>query len=527
VSIEIINLRNFKNTDNDKAIDAAFPVLAFECEVSVPVEKEIDAYEEAILKLILIGLTKSNIQKTLNITESLCGSIFANLEIRNYIENTSNGYTLTPKAHDYLNGLEITNPATESKFGYILASAIKKEPLWYFHEGDIFNIPRSDSKLVEKKLTIENNEDKTFEGADIPAWRLEKAFFQYCRNIETQENKGIASDEEIIDLFADIEADLSEADYQDESEESAENDNKENKVTRNLLVRKLRRKPQKLYLQMRIVIDVSIPGGFSVESPFDFDGYDNELFLRQIQWIMNPVHNVRINKAKFSDFMSNEIHRFLPRGGVNVNKDVFIMGKLPVLSTERNKYMRVFEDTGMIIDLMQQKNLTPLSKENIVGDFNRKLIECLMERLFRTVPEAVRKKINTLAYNDFNRTGDMVDKFADVIGVGRNVLPQKSDVVYSAIKRLKYTNGNSIYEKLLNLIVYQYYLPSPQIKRFFQIECIEDYIKTVYNLNRIRNSASHSTDKIFTDQDYNYYIDHVFDVANRLLESLKEEARYE
>jgi len=523
VSIEILKLRYFTNADSTKGIDVAFPVLSFECEVSVPVEKEIDAYQEAILKLILIGLTKKNIQKTLNITESLCGSILANLEVRNYIESISNGYELTPKAHNYLNKLEITEPDTESKFGYILASAIKKEPLWYFHEGDILNIPRSDSKLLENKLTIENNEDKTFENADISGWRLEKAFSLYCRIIEIQEknNKNTVSNEEIMDLFSDIEADLSEADYQDGSEKFAEKDNegKKNAVSRNLRVRKLKSKPKKLYLQTRILIDTSIPGGFLVESPFDFDGCDNVLFLRQIQWIMNPVHKVYIGKNKFSEFMSNEIHKFLPKNSVNnVDKDLFIMNKLPILYTEREnkKYKQVFEDTSMIIELMQQKNLPLLTKENIVGDFHRKLFECLIKFLFRSVPEENRKKINQRARNDFrDKKGNMVEKFAKVIGVDRNVLPK--DIVYSVKKR------NGIYEKFFNLIVYQYYQPSPQIRRFFQIEGIENYIKIVYKLNGIRNSASHSIDRTFTDQDYNYYIDHIFDVANRLLESLKEE----
>jgi hypothetical protein len=524
MSIEIINLRNFKDTDNDKAIDVAFPVLAFECEVSVPVEKEIDAYQEAILKLILTGLTKSNIQKTLNITESLCGNIFANLEIRDYIVKTSNGYTLTPKANIYLTENKISNPDTESRFGYILASAIKKEPLWYFHEGDIFNIPRSDSKLVEKKLTKENSEDETFKNAEIPGWKLERAFFRYCRIIEIQENKNITTEEEIIDLFTGIEADLSEADYQDESEKSAEIDNEKNPVTKNLLVRKLRRSPKKLYLQMRIIIDVSVPGGFSVESPFDFDGYDNVLFLRQVQWIMNPIQNVYFSKNKFSEFMLNEIHKFLPKGIVNADKDVYFRGNLPILYTEKNKYKRIYEDTGMIFNLMHQNNPDLLTKENIVGNFSRKLIESLMERLFRTVSEDNRKKINTLAYDDFKRNGDMmVEHFAKVIGVDRNVLPPNADTVFSAIKKLNYTNGNSIYEKLLNLIVYQYYQPSPQIRKFFQIKGIKDYLSIVYKLKEIRNSASHSTDKPFTDDDYYYFIDHIFDVANRLLESLEEE----
>jgi len=540
VSNEILNLRNLKNPDNKNVIDVAFPVLAFECEVSVPVEKEVDAYQEAVLKLISIGLTKKNIQKTLNITESLCGAIFANMETHRYIENTSRGYALTEKAYNYLNNFEITNPDTESKFGYILTNAIKKEPLWYFYEGDILNIPRSDSKLIENKLTIGNNEVETFKNTDIPGWRLEKAFSMYCRIIEAQGKykKSETSDEEIIELFADIEADLSEADYQNGNEESTEDDSevKISTVSKKSKVRKLNREPVKLYLQMQIIIDPSVPGGFRVESPFDFYGNDNELFLRQIQWIINPDNNAYIFTNKFSEFMTNEINKLIPNR-INeksqIDRNLYINNKLPILYKYKDKYPNIYKDICEIIDLIQQKNLTILAKENIVGSLNKYLLEYLMKRLFQTVSEENGKKISKQAYRDFtfiNKNEDkiakqnkMTERFVKLIGVDRSVLPQDTDIIYSAIKRLKYTKGNSIYEKLLNLIVYQYYQPSPQIRRFFQSEGIEDYIKTVDEMNKIRNSAIHSISRPFTDKDYNYYIDHVYDVVNRLLEALKEE----
>jgi len=535
MNTEILNLRNLRYGENKKGIDVAFPVLAFECEVSVPVEKEVDAYQEAILKLISIGLKQKSVQRSLNITESLCGAILVNLEVHGYIEKKSGEYAITPKASDYLNMFEITNPDTESKYGYILAGAIKKEPLWYFYEGDILNIPRSDSKLIENKLTIGNDEYNTFENADISGWQLEKAFLTYCKILDVREKyKNDASNEEIIELFAGIEADLSEADYQDDDGEPDDND--ETAVLKKSKVRKLKREPKKIYLQTRIIIDSSVPGGFWTESPFDFYGNDNELFLRQIQWIMNPLHNVYIGEKKFSEFMSDEIDQLVPNTvNLQADRDIYIRKKLRILYEDRDRYAGIFNDTGMIIDLMRRQEAHPslLAKENIVSGFNKNLLECLFQKLFLTVPKDEKEKIYKRAYGDFTYLETTEDKTTVLSGTVKNlsrainanpdILLKKTGRIYSAIKNLRFSNGNSIFEKLLNLIVIHYYKTTPQIRRFFEFEGIDKYIEIVDELNTVRNSAIHSTDRPFTDHDYDYYIDNVFHAAERILRSLKEE----
>jgi hypothetical protein len=529
MSIETLNLRNLRDKNPGNVIDAAFPVLAYECEVSIPVDKKIDAYEEAVLRFLSIGVSKKSIQKTLNITESLCGSIFSSLEVRGYIEQFANSYKLTQIADNALNGIEADDTETESKFGYIFVSAIKKEPLWYFHEGDIFNIPRSDVELTkeEKQITKEKNENKSFEDFDIPPWRIEKAFSTYCRIVGIMENlekrgKGHKSDETAAELFAGIESDLSEADYLEDDDTKDNAAEKSSTASKKLKVRKLDRPTKKLYLQMRIIFDPSVPGGFLVESPFDFYGNDNELFLRQIQWMSNQK-DVFIGEVNFSQFLNNEVNKLLPGRISEADSGVIITNKLPILNVEKYRYKQMYDDTSEIIRSMKQKNLSLLRKEDIVGDFSRKLIEHLMNRLFRTVPEESRKKTSTQAFYDFtckgDRQKDMTDKFAKIIKVDRNVLPSEKDI-FAAIKRIKHSFGNSTYEKLLNLIVFQYYKPSQQIRRFFQSDGIEEYIKMVKKLNDIRNPVSHDTDRRFTEADYEYYTNHVFYVANRLLEAL-------
>ena len=541
--IEILNLGNFlKNISSGSMIDIAFPMLAFECEVSIPVEKEIDVYEEAILKFISIGLSKNSIRATLNITDSLCGSIFANLEGRGYITQTSgNNYVLSPKAENFLNDTEIINPEEGKKFGYMFISSIKKEVLWCFREGDIFNIHRADSQLLDYKLTKDKNESKTFDLFEPPRNKIEKAFSTFCRIQEMLEKreKGEISVEEGIELFADLEADLIETDYSDDS-----TDMKVNSIDKNAgmssaasgkyKVRRLKTSLKRLFLQMRIIIDPSVPGGFSVESPFDFNGNDNEIFLRQIQWMMNPVHDVYIGQEKFSQFMNGEINKLLPIGAYNdISPDVFIRNELPILDKEKDKYANIYQNTFFIVKSMQKKNLNIMDKENIVGSFARKLIEPLMRRLFKTVPEKEIEAIGRWALRDFTERNDreaeklkqskMVKYFSEIIKVDRDVLPS-DEVIFSAVKRLKHNLGNSIQEKLINLLVVRYYFHAQQIRQFFLYDGTADYIKIIAELNRIRNTVSHDdTGKPFTDEDYMYFSVKVFYAANRLLEALKKE----
>ena len=83
MSVEILNLRRF--TENSHAIDIAFPVLAIECEATPPLENFLDAYEEAVLKFVSLGLSIHGISKTLNATESLIQEILTQLEIKKYL----------------------------------------------------------------------------------------------------------------------------------------------------------------------------------------------------------------------------------------------------------------------------------------------------------------------------------------------------------------------------------------------------------------------------------------------------------
>ncbi|MFP3042399.1 hypothetical protein LQZ19_11340 [Treponema primitia] len=191
-----------------------------------------------------------------------------------------------------------------------------------------------DTYLLDKKLTIANNENSTFPGVNVSKWRIEKAYSTYCKIVKAQEKKekGAIDEDEYEALFTEIESDFTEVEYvvpinqsQEEVFEYNEAENEEFKI------RRLNREPLQYYLQMRIVFDPMFPGGYKVESPLDFDGYDNDFFLRQIQWMENPSQNIYLGPKKLHDVIAGEINKLSMNPVNNANISVFMLKNFPAL----------------------------------------------------------------------------------------------------------------------------------------------------------------------------------------------------
>ncbi|MFP3041060.1 hypothetical protein LQZ19_04460 [Treponema primitia] len=148
MNIEIIKLRNFQG--NPSSIDLALPIIAFECEAYIPQDNELDAYQEAVLKLVSIGLAENGIRNTLGITQSLCGDIFNTLKDQSFLNKENSKWELSEKATKALYNTNTNEISDTSRFGYMFLSAIKKDPFWFFYEGDIHTLPLSDQSLLYK-----------------------------------------------------------------------------------------------------------------------------------------------------------------------------------------------------------------------------------------------------------------------------------------------------------------------------------------------------------------------------------------
>jgi hypothetical protein len=531
VNIEIVKLRDF--SPNKNSVDVAFPVFALECEVHSPIENGLDAYETAALKLISINLSAKGIADTLNVTLSLAEQFLSNLNAKKYIaKKFGTPWEITEDGSKYLSGILEERLSDNSKFGYIFVSAIRKDVLQYFYEGDTGKITRSDVAVVKNKITLHNNENEeaVFESGElIKGWKLEQAYRRYLQNRKLEnrlKNEGTSIEEAQADYTA-LES-VDEADY-DEPAPLVEKISTDRPGGGKVLVRRLKREPVKLYLQMRLVFSPELSGGFTVESPLDLSGIDNEFFLRQVQW-MRDYGKVFFKNEKLSAFLKREAVKF-GKGIPDDKKDksVFILERLPLLAAEKERYREIYSDVGEIYELMHSG--APALKNAVINDYHTRLLEALFYHLFNTVQnkDTMLQKIKKEALAELKFKGEKyaIKSMTQNIGLNTDDL-FGNDIFKNAVSRLDSpSRGNSLKEKLINLLVIYYYQSPAPIKKFIVLPELKRCVDIIRKLDDIRNRAAHyreNTPREITEENYNYYTEHVFNVAKRLLESLKEES---
>ena len=521
MSIDILNMRRFDA--NDQAIDIALPVLAFECEATPPLERLLDAYEETVLKLVSLGLSTGGISKTLNATESLIEEILTQLEVKEYARREiGRPWELTEDGEAYLNGSIRERASAESQYGYMFVNAIKKEILPYFHQGDVGQISLFRGEYLPLKLTVEGDEIQTFAPVDIKHSKLKKAYRAYFRNLKAVDDyiEGDISKEEAIDLFADLES------FDEEEEEIGESNVPESKtgvLRDNMFIRALSGKPKKLYLRMRIIIDPSYPGGYRAESPFDFNGVDDNYFLRQMQWL-EQSETAYLDNEIMQDFLHREICKISPSYKTS-SKDfrVFVMERLPLLSIYRSRFPYVYEDMERIYALMQRQN-SLLEKENIVNNLARCVVEALFNTYFRSIDQSRLDQIRLKALDDVDTYGYVIYKqrICRNAGLSDDTLQWVNQrYLKTVLSRISGTYGNSIMEKFINMLVIEYHLGDAQLHRFLIQGNIKQKYSLIDKLNRIRRKVSHDTDDKFTNEDYEFYMANVFGLVNSLLDGFR------
>ncbi len=529
VRIDILNMRGFK--ENAHVIEVALPVLAVECEATPPLENDLDAYEEAVLRLVALGLSTRGISKTLNATESLIEEILSHLQEKRYAcRKRESPWKLTDDGEKYLNGEVEERASDEPMYGYMFVNAIKKEVLPFFYPGDVGQIDLFQGKSLPYKLTLGGDEAQTFSPIEIKQAKLKKAYKDYCRNCKVM---GSFDADEISRLEAEdcFEA-LESLNEEWEEQEAGVGGLMVGELSGNMFIRALKKEPTKLYLRMRIVIDPKVPGGYRVESPFNYRGLDNSFFLRQIQWL-ERAESVYLADKPLRDFLQEEIHKISPLIQT-AEKDfsVFLLERMPLLKLYPAKVPYVYDDLERIYSLMQRQT-SLLEKENIVGHLARHVVEKLFNEYFRAVGSSKLKQIQDRAYDDIKTYGyvNYKKRICKKVDLQEDTLYWvKYKPLKSIVWRLNYTYGNSIMEKLINMLVIEDFPENDiQIHRFFsqnhkgQMNSMDQTYQLIDRLNRIRNKVSHDTNERLTVSEYDFYIANVFTLANGLLEGLREE----
>lgn len=526
MSIEILNLA--RSSQDDRSIDVALPVLAIECEATPPLENYLDAYEEAVLKLVSIGLSTKGIANTLNATESLVEEILDSLDRKKYAhKEAGKAWALTEDGEKYLKGIIEDRESENAQYGFMFVNTIKKEVLPYFLSGDLNRVPLYRGASLPEKLTVEGDEAQTFEEYIPKRTKLREAYLKYITNSDTSKQyaEGDLSFDEATDLFEGLDSFDEETTEEDVEDPTAEKQG----LVRNMFIRALNRPPKRVYLAMKIILDPYCPGGYKVESPFDLNGIDNAYFLRQMQWL-EAAGRTFLGEEPLDTFLTREIVKISPSVKVS-DKDfsVFVLEKMPLLKINSSRFSRIYHDMERIYALMRsQKSL--LEKENIVNNISRSVVESLYNSFFRGVGKSVLEDISKQAKDDLYQYNCenygckyYLQQITKKTKLNTSQLRWGFRLVSNSVGRIPSTHGNSILEKLINVIMLNYYYGTNETDAFLNSKDIQHMVELTDKLNQIRRKVSHDTDEKFEGKDYEYYMANVFELINGLLAAYRED----
>jgi len=520
VKPDILYMGKFKK--HDHVISVAFPVVAIECEATPPQENYLDAYQETVLKLVSIGLPPRVIASSLNATESLVEELLESLEIKEYAKKeTGKPWRITEDGEKYLHGNISERETKNTQYGYMFINAIKREVLPFFYQGDINQVPLFRGESLPVKITMNGSEESTFSEVAIRRSSLRDAFKRYYKNadIARQHSEGEITIEEAIDLFEGLES------FDEEEIETLEDVEKHEQTVldRNMFIRALHRPQKFAYLTMQLIIDPQCPGGYKVESPFDFNGIDNIYFLRQIQWLA-ASGNTFIGDEDINSFLTREIRKLSPSySAAEKDFSVFVLEKSPLLKIQRDRFVTAYDDLGRIYSLMQRQS-SLIDKENIVNNLSRYILENIMNEFFKgyrsqTLSDVMDKAVADL---DYLRLHPYVEQILRKTALDPQMVSWSPKYLKDAIRRLKSTRGNSIVEKFINVIILNYYCGTAETNALMKNPRVQSLYNLADRLNQIRRKVSHDTESRFSSKDYDFYISNVFTLINGLLEAFRE-----
>lgn len=536
MSADVLIFSEGRDDEQRQSYNVLLPVYAVECEAHPPVETELDAYEEAVLKFLNIDLPPASIRDAINVTQGMLDTILSQLAQRGYAERKKNiGWVITEAGQRYLKNEQTEELVSKnSEHGYMFVSALRKDILCYFHKGPIDKIRVRQSTPNDHTLRRNGNEQETFTGISVSSRQLGRVYAAWRKlddrlaaNDRSEQRKESVEESHIIaeQLFADLESydEVDETPLPERVDTLRDGCNIEDlgevKEDRKRYIRKLETPHKRFYIQICLIFDPSKLNGYDTESPFSrLGGIDTPWFLRQIQW-MARSEGITLDNTPLREFLDRECVKF---GGTAPLKEkdvsVHMLQVIPRLKYHQEMFPALYNIYPELYSL-QQRASSILEKESVVTQFCTKLLEPLFNMIFKTVPESTLRRIRAQIRRD-DQAGDanlVCQRIENATGVSMAALGWNVGMVMTAIGRLERTHGNSTLEKAINLLTLYACAPSPNVRRYIEAEDLSNHLMKVGQLNDIRRSVSHDTNHRFNEHDYNQFMQIVYPIADRLL----------
>lgn len=536
MSADVLIFSEGRDDEQRQSYNVLLPVYAVECEAHPPVETELDAYEEAVLKFLNIDLPPASIRDAINVTQGMLDTILSQLAQSGYAERKKNiGWVITEAGQRYLKNEQTEELVSKnSEHGYMFVSALRKDILCYFHKGPIDKIQVRQSTPNDHTLRRNGNEQETFTGISVSSRQLGRVYAAWRKlddrlaaNDRSEQRKESVEESHIIaeQLFADLESydEVDETPLPERVDTLRDGCNIEDlgevKEDRKRYIRKLETPHKRFYIQICLIFDPSKLNGYDTESPFSrLGGIDTPWFLRQIQW-MARSEGITLDNTPLREFLDRECVKF---GGTAPLKEkdvsVHMLQVIPRLKYHQEMFPALYNIYPELYSL-QQRASSILEKESVVTQFCTKQLEPLFNMIFKTVPESTLRRIRAQIRRD-DQAGDanlVCQRIENATGVSMAALGWNVGMVMTAIRRLERTHGNSTLEKAINLLTLYACAPSPDVRRYIEAEDLSNHLMKVGQLNDIRRSVSHDTNHRFNEHDYNQFMQIVYPIADRLL----------
>lgn len=536
MSADVLIFSEGRDDEQRQSYNVLLPVYAVECEAHPPVETELDAYEEAVLKFLNIDLPPASIRDAINVTQGMLDTILSQLAQSGYAERKKNiGWVITEAGQRYLKNEQTEELVSKnSEHGYMFVSALRKDILCYFHKEPIDKIQVRQSTPNDHTLRRNGNEQETFTGISVSSRQLGRVYAAWRKlddrlaaNDRSEQRKESVEESHIIaeQLFADLESydEVDETPLPERVDTLRDGCNIEDlgevKEDRKRYIRKLETPHKRFYIQICLIFDPSKLNGYDTESPFSrLGGIDTPWFLRQIQW-MARSEGITLDNTPLREFLDRECVKF---GGTAPLKEkdvsVHMLQVIPRLKYHQEMFPALYNIYPELYSL-QQRASSILEKESVVTQFCTKLLEPLFNMIFKTVPESTLRRIRAQIRRD-DQAGDanlVCQRIENATGVSMAALGWNVGMVMTAIGRLERTHGNSTLEKAINLLTLYACAPSPNVRRYIEAEDLSNHLMKVGQLNDIRRSVSHDTNHRFNEHDYNQFMQIVYPIADRLL----------
>ena len=409
MNVDVLVFGNSRGDEQKNCCNVLLPVYAIECEAKLPINTELDVYEETILKFLEIGLRPSSIRNAINVTPGMLDTVFSQLQNYGYAEKKrAVGWIITERGKKYLdNDLPAEQISKNSEYGYMFVSALRKDVLCYFHRGPIDKVFLKSTKQDDFILGRAGGISDTFSGISVSSRQLGRAYAMWHKlNNKPRNDEANSTKSEIEEFRLQAEQLFSDLESYDEVEEtplperntlsaeergielpSAEQDSEKK------YIRKLETPPKCYYIQLKLVFDPSKLNGYDVESPFaELRGIDSPWFVRQLQW-MSRTEEIMLGDMPLHEFLERECIKL---GGATpiTEKDVSVhmLRVIPRLKYHKEKFPILYNIYPELYAL-EQRATSLLDKEGVIAQYCTKLLEPLFNAIFKTVPDKTLSRI--------------------------------------------------------------------------------------------------------------------------------------